>query len=277
MKEARSPGVARGDCTRRWQAEAIEDGRLEGPERIAFERHRATCSVCAEEYRALETLRELGERMSEDRPTEFERRRLRYEILRQADAIVTASAPTRGWWQLGVAAAAVTGLVAAAAWAVSAREQAEIARTVFPQAAIYVPVLPVPASTHDRAVDEHPSGRSAASESAERADARVAARRSPAQAHGFAGRVRADTAGQAFAEAFAAFSSGAYELAEERFLRFETEHQNDTRVEDAAFLRAICRQRRGDKAGAAREADEYLRKFPDGFRRREAEAILVGD
>jgi hypothetical protein len=269
--------MSNGDCTRRWQAEAIEDGRLEGSERIAFERHRATCSVCAEEYSALGTLRELGEQMSEDRPTEFERRRLRYEILRQADAIVTAAAPRRLWWQLGAAAAAVTVLAAVAVWAVSPRDKARVARTVFPRAAVYFPVLPAPASMHDGADGEHALGRSTASGPAQRADARVAQRRSRAQPGASSARGGADTAGQAFADAFAAFSSGAYALAEERFRRFETEHQNDTRVEDAAFLRAICRQRRGDKAGAARNADEYLRKFPDGFRRREAEAILVGD
>jgi TolA-binding protein len=96
--------------------------------------------------------------------------------------------------------------------------------------------------------------------------------RAPSEA---SARVSAETAGLAFAQAFDAFSRGAYEVAEERFLRFEREYRTDTRVEDAAFLRAICRQRRGDRAGAARDADEYLRKFPSGFRRREAEAILV--
>jgi hypothetical protein len=268
-----------GACARRWQAEAIEDGRLEGAERVSFERHRATCSVCAEEYRVLATVRELSEQLCEDRPTEFERRRLRYEILRQADAIVTAAAPTRRWGQFGLAAAAVTVLAVSATWVVSPREQPRVARNVLPHANVDFPVLPARAWKHDGAVGEQRAEGRVAEDSLGRAEASSPRprHRGPSGPSGSSARGGADTAGRAFAQAFAAFSSGAYALAEERFLRFETEHPGDTRVEDAAFLRAICRQRRGDQAGAAREADEYLRKFPDGFRRREAEAILVGD
>jgi hypothetical protein len=49
----------------------------------------------------------------------------------------------------------------------------------------------------------------------------------------------------------------------------------DPLVEDAHFLRAVARSRSGDADGAAKLAKEYLRKFPDGLRRREAEKIAT--
>jgi hypothetical protein len=71
------------------------------------------------------------------------------------------------------------------------------------------------------------------------------------------------------------FLRGDYASAEKLFSDFERAHHTDARVEDAAFLRALCRQRLGDTAGAVRGAGEYLRRYPAGFRRKEAEAILV--
>ena len=50
--------MKRPACTRAWQAEALEDGRLSGAERASFERHAASCAECASELRALVRLRQ---------------------------------------------------------------------------------------------------------------------------------------------------------------------------------------------------------------------------
>jgi TolA-binding protein len=76
-----------------------------------------------------------------------------------------------------------------------------------------------------------------------------------------------------FARAMAAFSAGDYGRAEQLFLAFESDHAGDARAEDATFLRAIARSRRGDLPGAQAIARDYLRRFPAGLRRREAERL----
>ena len=59
-------------------------------------------------------------------------------------------------------------------------------------------------------------------------------------------------AGADFAQAMAAFDAGDYGRAEGAFLGFERRHSGDARCEDATFLRAVARARRGDAAGRAR-------------------------
>jgi ferric-dicitrate binding protein FerR (iron transport regulator) len=78
-----------------------------------------------------------------------------------------------------------------------------------------------------------------------------------------------------FNEAMAAFTAGDYGRAESLFRTFERENPSDGRVEDTTFLRAVARKRRGDDAGAEAAAREYLRKYPAGFRRLEAERLLM--
>ena len=78
------------------------------------------------------------------------------------------------------------------------------------------------------------------------------------------------SAGEDFAVAMAAFSDGDYGRAEQLFSRFARRHPTDSRVEDALFLSAVARARRGDRPGARALAMEYLRRFPDGLRRAEA-------
>jgi hypothetical protein len=80
-------------------------------------------------------------------------------------------------------------------------------------------------------------------------------------------------AGAAFARAMSAFSAGDYAHAEQLFSSFEQLHPADARVEDAAFLRAVARARRGDPNGARLLAHEYLRRYPGGLRRVEAERL----
>jgi hypothetical protein len=76
-----------------------------------------------------------------------------------------------------------------------------------------------------------------------------------------------------FASAMATFRSGAYLDADERFAGFAARFPSDARQEDALFLRTVIATRRGDAAVAVARAGEYLRRFPHGLRRAEAERI----
>lgn len=89
-----------------------------------------------------------------------------------------------------------------------------------------------------------------------------------------AGGATASPPGTEFSEAMSAFSAGSYERAEALFARFEADHPADARTEDATFLRAVARLRRGDSAGARSVAREYLRLYPNGLRRKEAERMV---
>jgi hypothetical protein len=68
----------------------------------------------------------------------------------------------------------------------------------------------------------------------------------------------------------AAFDEGAFERADSLFGRFAADFSDDARTEDAMFLRAVARSRAGDSPGAAQRAREYLSRFPQGLRHREA-------
>ncbi len=76
--------------------------------------------------------------------------------------------------------------------------------------------------------------------------------------------------GSRFAEAMGAYTGGDYGEAERRFIAFARDFPTDTRVEDAMFLLADARARRGDGVGAREAARAYLRRFPGGLRAQEA-------
>ena len=57
------------------------------------------------------------------------------------------------------------------------------------------------------------------------------------------------------------------------FALFMRDHPEDSRVEDAAYLRVLAFQRSGDAAGMKNAADDYLRRFPQGFRRADVETL----
>jgi hypothetical protein len=80
-----------------------------------------------------------------------------------------------------------------------------------------------------------------------------------------------------FAEAVSAFHQGAYAQAEERLAQFVRDFPDDPRAQDASFLRAVSRSRIGDAKGAAGLAREYVRSFPRGLRRTEAERLIRAD
>jgi TolA-binding protein len=53
------------------------------------------------------------------------------------------------------------------------------------------------------------------------------------------------------------------------FASFIATHPRDPRAEDAAYLRIIAFRRSGDEAGMKQAAEEYLRRYPSGFRHAE--------
>src|SRR5689334_14467821 len=73
------------ECPRHWEAEAIEDGRLEGLDRDSFERHAESCSTCSAEVSALVQLRQAMQDVPALSSTPFEHRRFRAALLRRAD------------------------------------------------------------------------------------------------------------------------------------------------------------------------------------------------
>jgi TolA-binding protein len=70
-----------------------------------------------------------------------------------------------------------------------------------------------------------------------------------------------------------AFSERQYGVADRLFAHFVRDFPSDARAEDAMFLRAECRSRLGDKAGAVLFARRYLDAYPNGLRRPEAKRL----
>jgi len=80
-------------CSRSWQAEALEDGRLPAADRSAFERHAATCAICRRESAELARLRELTRRLPAEEASPLEQRRALSELLRRANEETTGTRP----------------------------------------------------------------------------------------------------------------------------------------------------------------------------------------
>lgn len=76
-----------------------------------------------------------------------------------------------------------------------------------------------------------------------------------------------------FRAAMAALDVGDNAGAAAAFANFLAKHPHDPRAEDAAYLRVIALQRGGNSASVTRAAQEYLRRYPGGFRRAEMEAL----
>lgn len=75
-----------------------------------------------------------------------------------------------------------------------------------------------------------------------------------------------DGPGARFASAMQSYRAGDYGEAEVRFAGFVRDYPGDARAEDAMFLIADGRARRGDDAGARSAARAYLQRYPDGLR-----------
>lgn len=381
-------------CGRVWEAEAIEDGRLEAASVASFERHAAACIDCRNALQRLTRLREGRALLEPLRLSPFEHRRRRAALLRRANSEALHPPRGRSFFVLLSAAAALVGALvvvrferdttapARSAATVAATEQprfelrpigaaewhdatvGSLGRVVLAAGTLGVHVehlangqrfvlsLPdgelevhgtrfivevkdghtervlvtegvvslrlesgrqrtliagesyVTSSTvaresldplMQREVQKTPSSSVAVGAHGSSVPPRSA--RPPAHdvspataATGpesgtsstnaradFASVPRADgdaAAGEAFHRAMAAFSLGAYAEADERLAEFAARFPNDSRDEDAAFLRTVIALRRGDPAAAVARAHSYLRLFPDGLRRPEVERML---
>jgi hypothetical protein len=89
------------------------------------------------------------------------------------------------------------------------------------------------------------------------------------------------TLGDSPRAADALFGQAMRELREERcqeaalsFLTFLERHPDDSRGEDAAFLRVVALTRGGLSSSARAAAQSYLARYPRGLRAREVEALL---
>jgi hypothetical protein len=83
---------------------------------------------------------------------------------------------------------------------------------------------------------------------------------------------RSDSAAD-FRTALSALNAGDHSSAARLLTTFLSNHPRDARIEDAAYLRVIAFHRSGDEGATKRAAGEYLKRFPNGFRRTEVEAL----
>jgi hypothetical protein len=118
-------------CSRLWEAEALEDGRLAGADRASFERHATSCAECRRELADLASLRARIALVSAPSSTALERQRLRSQILVRANEAVAR--PRSRTIRLSVAAViSLAALGTIVGRAVSHREQAPDPSAVAP-------------------------------------------------------------------------------------------------------------------------------------------------
>ena len=99
-------------CPLTWKAAALEDGRLDGADRISFDLHAARCADCRAEKKALATLYARMRDVSLLELAPLERARMRASLLSRANERFVAR-PSRGntrWAVLGIAVAALLAL-----------------------------------------------------------------------------------------------------------------------------------------------------------------------
>lgn len=76
-----------------------------------------------------------------------------------------------------------------------------------------------------------------------------------------------------FRGAMAAFDQGDNHAAAAGFGDFLARHPDDPRAEDAGYLRVIALQRCGDQDAMRLAAEDYVRRYPEGFRLTEVKAL----
>lgn len=288
--------MSRAPCDRVWQAEALEDGRLCATERASFERHASGCADCQAEQRAIALLRERIADLADREPSPLEQRRRRAELLRAANQSVVGASRSR--WPLRVgtalllfaipAAAAARWFapwrtpsamlhvprVASASTSAYARSGADSRVSACPNAPVEgpasVPARPVVVAEH--AADQHSLGPRIPRIASMSSESPIAAPVASSSASIM--QDERDAIAALYASGVTAFQAGDYAGAERQLRRFAARAPADSRGEDAAFLIALARARRGDSVGAASSAREYLHRFPHGLRRREAEQLV---
>ena len=330
-------------CARVFEAEALRDGRLVGAEAAAFQRHVLTCTACAYEVRALETLAELACSESSE-PDALQARREKTRLLAAFDADLVRPPPPSRRAAVWAGAAAVLLALSLVALFLSPRrspapDQAtpEIVRldraTVFSErtvgtqrtvalergalwihvdhgaqaAATLRVVLPdgeledegttftvaaADGATTRVAVEEgrvvlRLRGRApvvlgageewdapkpvapAALSPAPTSEPSAVAATPPRPTATPARPAPAPDPAADFRAAMTAFDRGDHRNAATSFATFLDRYPSDSRAEDAAYLRVIALQRSGDRDATKGAALDYLRRFPDGFRRAE--------
>jgi hypothetical protein len=82
-------------------------------------------------------------------------------------------------------------------------------------------------------------------------------------------------AARAFSEAVQTLDRGEAVDAARRFRAFAQTYPTDRRAEDAGYLRVVSWLRAGKRAEARSAAEEFLRRYPEGFRRQDVERLLA--
>jgi hypothetical protein len=77
------------------------------------------------------------------------------------------------------------------------------------------------------------------------------------------------TTSSEFRAAIGALDRGEYRASADAFAAFLQKHPDDSRAEDASYMRVIALHRSGDAAATRTAAAEYLSRYPAGFRRAE--------
>lgn len=88
------------------------------------------------------------------------------------------------------------------------------------------------------------------------------------------GARRTHHASAMFDEAISSFVHASYGQADRELRDFIADFPEDSRCEDAAFLSTVSRWRMGDVPGARARAASYLKTYPNGLRRAEAQQII---
>lgn len=117
---------------------------------------------------------------------------------------------------------------------------------------------------------------SAASPEAVTAPQAVSAKSPPAAGAGPSGEpLPASDDDAAFRAGMSRLEKGDFGQAAKDLSTFAASHPDDPRAEDAAFLEALSLSRAGRTDDAAAAARRYLDRYPQGYRRREAEKLLA--
>ncbi|MFO0610468.1 MAG: hypothetical protein U0324_45325 [Polyangiales bacterium] len=133
-------------CARAWQAEALRDGRLRGPERDGFERHRAACPACRAAGGELDALAAGLRALPEAPADELAARRTKLRLLRAWDDATLAPPRKAARWPVVVAL--VAGVAGAAAWRAHPRATTATARGIAPRPASSDPFAEALAALH---------------------------------------------------------------------------------------------------------------------------------
>jgi hypothetical protein len=260
-------------CSRLWEAEAFEDGRLGDADRPSFERHVTTCALCRDEVAQLDATRRTMQQLPAPAWSAIDRQRTRNQLLSRANGSLVAPRRVR----LGHAALVAVGLLTAGTsyglW--RARTDGTSSNDVVFPAPAYDLTSSRRRSAHEEQAQETEqpaseqvgSGTGPLAHAYASVDAMVPAPAPVPTAHASA------SAGARFHTAMASFEGGDYARADAELGLFIRDFASDPRCEDAAYLRAVARFRRGDKVGAAALARAYLVAYPAGLRRIEARRL----